>query len=120
MTDIQFTPNFNLTEFLHDGDTPPNLVQVENLHRLAWALQAIRDIVHSPIIINSGYRSEAHNKAVGGVKNSLHRKGLAADIVVLDMQPKAFQHFMTNWSGGMGMYEDYTHLDIRGSRARWI
>ena len=39
-----------------------------------------------PIIINSGYRSEAVNKAVGGVKGSNHLTGCAADIRVAGME----------------------------------
>ena len=40
----------------------------------------------TPIIINSGYRSEAVNKAVGGVPSSNHLTGCAADIHVLGME----------------------------------
>lgn len=43
-------------------------------------LDPIRDYVIEPIYINSGYRSEELNKAVGGVSDSQHRKGQAADI----------------------------------------
>ena len=39
-----------------------------------------------PIIINSGYRSEAVNKAVGGAKGSNHLTGCAADIRVADIE----------------------------------
>jgi len=39
-----------------------------------------------PIIINSGYRSEAVNKAIGGVKGSNHLTGCAVDIRVADME----------------------------------
>lgn len=45
-------------------------------------LQHARKIANIPFVITSGYRSEAHNKAVGGVANSSHLKGLAADIRV--------------------------------------
>ena len=41
---------------------------------------------NDPIIINSGYRSEAVNKAVGGAKGSNHLTGCAADIRVADME----------------------------------
>ena len=39
-----------------------------------------------PIIINSGYRSEAVNKAVGGVPSSNHLSGCAADIKVAGIE----------------------------------
>lgn len=43
-------------------------------------LDPIREIWGKPIYVNSGYRSPALNKAVGGVSNSQHMKGQAADI----------------------------------------
>lgn len=42
--------------------------------------QRVRDKVNCPITVTSGYRSPAVNKAVGGVPNSAHALGLAADI----------------------------------------
>ena len=42
--------------------------------------QMIRDKVNMPIRINSGYRCPKHNAEVGGVKNSYHAQGLAADL----------------------------------------
>ena len=41
---------------------------------------------NDPVIINSGYRSEAVNKAVGGVSGSNHLTGCAADIRVAGME----------------------------------
>lgn len=43
-------------------------------------LDPIREWIAEPIYINSGYRSERLNKAVGGLPDSQHRKGQAADI----------------------------------------
>lgn len=43
-------------------------------------LDPLREIWGKPIYVNSGYRSPALNKAVGGVANSQHMKGQAADI----------------------------------------
>ncbi len=43
-------------------------------------LDKARGIYNAPIIINSGYRTIAHNKAVGGSPTSSHLKGLAADL----------------------------------------
>lgn len=40
----------------------------------------VRDKFDKPIHITSGYRTEQHNEAVGGVKNSSHMKGLAIDL----------------------------------------
>lgn len=86
----QFTKNFSYDELIASAtakrlglDNTPNEQEKENLRRLAEdILQPIRDAWKSPIIVNSGFRSEAVNKAVGGVKNSQHRLGEAADIKI--------------------------------------
>lgn len=71
--------------------------------------------------INSGYRCVAHNKAIGGVKESMHTKGLAADIVVPGVSPEllAVVCAMVNPEGGVGSYPTFVHVDARGTRARW-
>ena len=54
---------------------------IENLRNLCLeVLQPLRDYLGSPLIINSGYRCPELNDAVGGVKNSQHLRGEAADI----------------------------------------
>ena len=74
-------------------DNVPNAAQVENLKRLCSWLEMLRSEWNNrygegndPIIINSGYRSEAVNKAVGGAKGSNHLTGCAADIKVYGME----------------------------------
>ncbi|MBE0612376.1 MAG: DUF882 domain-containing protein [Burkholderiales bacterium] len=60
-------------------NTPPPQV-VANLRKLAQALEQVRELLGgAPILVSSGYRSPALNKAVGGAKNSAHMLGLAAD-----------------------------------------
>jgi uncharacterized protein YcbK (DUF882 family) len=58
---------------------------VKNLVRLAEFLQTIRNELHLPIIITSGYRCREVNEIVGGVSSYYHVKGLAADIKCRDM-----------------------------------
>ena len=71
----------------------PNEAQVENLTRLCGWLEMLRSEWNrrygegdDPIVINSGYRSEAVNKAVGGVSGSNHLTGCAADIRVAGIE----------------------------------
>lgn len=116
---LQLTPNFKLDEFLHGNDPIPPSWILDNLYRLANRLQVVRDLLEKPIIINSGYRTAKHNQAVGGAKNSLHLSGMAADIVVPGMPATDLQKFLRHWSGGMGCYTHFTHLDTRPYRARW-
>lgn len=59
----------------------PTAVVADNLVRLVEnVLDPLRQAYGKPIKVNSGYRSKALNKAVGGVSNSQHLEGKAADI----------------------------------------
>ncbi len=86
----QFTKNFSYDELIASAtakrlglDNRPTPEEKEKLRQLAEdILQPIRDAWNSPIVVTSGYRSEAVNNAVGGVKTSQHRLGEAADIKV--------------------------------------
>ena len=71
----------------------PNEAQVENLKRLCRWLERLRRRWNDkygdgddPIIINSGFRSAAVNKAVGGVPSSNHLTGCAVDIRVAGLE----------------------------------
>ena len=81
---MNLTKNFTLKELTKTSVGLPNNpsdVEVERLRLLCEkVLQPLRDIYGHAIIVNSGYRSPAVNKAVGGVPSSQHAKGEAADI----------------------------------------
>ena len=51
----------------------------ENLKKVMYILDLTRVYIGKPIHINSGYRCKKLNEIVGGVSNSMHTKGLAAD-----------------------------------------
>ena len=84
---------FSLSEFLNSAtakrlgiDNTPTFEVVDNLNKLADYLDVIREKVGKPILISSGFRCPVLNKAVGGVSNSQHLKGLAADLICADME----------------------------------
>lgn len=84
---------FSLSEFLNSAtakrlhiDNTPSFEVVDNLNKLAEYLDNIREKVGKPILISSGFRCPVLNKAVGGVSNSQHQKGLAADLICADME----------------------------------
>ncbi|MGL5798414.1 MAG: D-Ala-D-Ala carboxypeptidase family metallohydrolase [Cetobacterium sp.] len=56
-----------------------NGAELDNIIYSAARMDLIRREVHTPIFVNSWFRSDEVNKAVGGVKNSAHRLGLAID-----------------------------------------
>ncbi len=100
--DIQLTPNFKLSEFIGTPEAAPSAEVLKNLTHLAHRLQALRDIVGKPVVITSGYRTPEHNRRIGGVQDSYHTRGMAADITIPGMAPAQVQAFLANWSGGMG------------------
>ena len=83
---MKITKNFTLTELTttNTGITnQPNSQEVQALIRLCGkVLQPARDLYGAPIRVNSGFRSYAVNKAVGGARKSQHMLGQAADITV--------------------------------------
>jgi len=86
---MNLSPNFTLAEFLvsetavRQGiDNTPDTTIILNLRRLAERLEQVRAIFNAPIIITSGYRSPALNCAVGGVPDSAHMFGRAADFII--------------------------------------
>ena len=86
---INLSEHFSLAELTKTNTKMknlPNEAQVENLKRLCGWLEMLRIKRNEPIIINSGYRSETVNKAVGGAPNSNHLTGCAVDIHVTGME----------------------------------
>lgn len=81
--------NFTFKELIKTDtglDNLPNDMNIiKNLVKVTEFLQVIRNELHQPIIVTSGYRSEEVNKNVGGVYSSYHCKGLAVDIKCKDM-----------------------------------
>lgn len=81
--------NFTFKELIKTDtglDNLPNDMNIiKNLVKVTEFLQVIRNELHLPIIVTSGYRSKEVNDKVGGVYSSYHCKGLAADIKCKDM-----------------------------------
>lgn len=123
---MQLTSNFNLAEFACKDGTPVPADLIPNVELLAKNLQVLRDHLGEPIHINSGYRSPAHNAAVGGKKNSYHMKAMAADITCKSKTPKQLAAVIEKLiadkkmkQGGIGIYPGFVHYDVRGTKARW-
>lgn len=82
---------FSLSEMTHSGTAirlgipnDPNKDQIMYLERLMEYLDGVREEFANPIIVRSGLRVSKLNKAVGGVADSQHVLGQAADIVPRD------------------------------------
>ena len=83
---MKITNNFTLAELTTTSrglTNNPNRQEFAALIRLCGkVLQPARDLYGASVYINSGFRSLAVNRAVGGVRNSQHTFGEAADITV--------------------------------------
>ena len=99
-----------------------NCEQVLPPKELIDVLEDVREHFGKPVIIMSGYRCPAHNKAVGGARYSRHKKADAGDIKVKDTSPNEVQEYLTGKytdKYGIGSYAYFTHIDIRKNKARW-
>lgn len=67
------------TAKLYHIDNTPTKEVVENLKKVMYILDMVRVHIEKPIFVNSGYRCKRLNEMVGGVQESMHTKGLAAD-----------------------------------------
>ena len=81
-----------------------------------------------PVLINSWYRSKLYNYTIGGVTNSMHTTGGAADITKIGWTHREvadwFKSHKDSAEFGIGRYNSFTHIDIRGkldriAPARW-
>lgn len=90
--------------------------------KLIELLELVREHFRKPVIITSGCRCAAHNKAEGGAGKSKHLEGMAVDFIVKDVPVADVHDFVINqldgW-GGVGKYPNFVHLDSRDEPARW-
>jgi zinc D-Ala-D-Ala carboxypeptidase len=91
---MNLTEHFTLAELTHTDhrelENTPNESEIKNLYRLAEFLETVKTVLGGkPIMVNSAFRSEAVNTAVGSKNTSQHRIGAACDFRVPGMAPDA-------------------------------
>lgn len=112
------SPHFKMREFACSDGTDTIFVSPA----LVEVLEKVRAHFGKPVTINSGYRAEAKNKAVGGATYSQHKYGLAADITISGVLPAkvaAYAETLLPNTGGIGIYKTFTHIDVRKVKSRW-
>lgn len=106
--------HFDLSEFACKccGQLPPNGMNPVLLE----ALDDLRENLGVPVYVSSGYRCPDHNAAVGGVPNSQHVQGNAADIYIDGRYNKLYNAVIESESfDGVGRYpqSEFVHVDER-------
>lgn len=115
---VKLSKNFTVKEFACSDGTDTVFISLA----LVNLLQKIRNHFGKAVIINSAYRTEAHNKSIGGATYSQHKYGLAADIHINGVTPKeiaAYVETLMPSSGGIGIYQSFVHVDVRLVKSRW-
>ena len=123
----QLSPSFKVREFACKGS---DVVLLDD--ELVVLLQCIREHFGRPVHITSGYRTAAHNAAVGGSKSSQHLLGRAADFHVESVDVAtvaAYAETLLPSRGGIGQYPKdaahpkrstgWVHIDTRAGKSRW-
>jgi len=106
-----------------DGTPYPEQWRTTRARDLAAAFEAVRDAVGLPLVVLSGYRTSAHNRAIGGARASQHVEGRALDL----LPPRGWT--VTQLAAvvagvpavrGIGVYPTFVHLDVRPSERRAV
>ena len=114
----KLSANFRVREFACTDGSDPIFVSPE----LVTILQKIRTHFGKAVTITSAYRTPSRNKAVGGTTYSQHLYGMAADIKVSGVSPKKVAEYadsLLKGKGGIGIYDTFTHIDVRATKSRW-
>ena len=115
---------FSLAELIYSDtakskgiDNTPTFEIVDNLKELAFFLDDMRQEWGSGIRVCSGYRCDELNSAVGGVSNSEHRLGWAADLQPSNGKMFLFKEFVVKYLKG----KKYSQCIIEKSgKTEWI
>ncbi len=110
--------NFTVAEFASKDGSRVVIINP----KLPEYLQKARDHFGKPMIITSGYRTTAHNIKVGGVSNSQHVFGNAADVSIPGVSVVDLYNYFCEIAGnscGIGIYDTFVHFDVRSVKSRF-
>lgn len=122
---MNLTEHFTYEELTHTDhrelDNTPNVVEAENLLRLANFLEEVKTLLGGkPIMVNSAFRSLLVNRSCGSRDSSQHRLGCAADIRVPSISPdevvKTIMASDLNYDQLIKEFDRWTHISITNNQ----
>lgn len=96
----------------------PSWTVIEHLDELSRFLDGLRSDWGSGINVNSGYRCEKLNNAVGGSKTSVHKLGYAADLYPSNGKFKEFVEFVRKWLADKQF--DQALIEKNSKGGKWV
>lgn len=117
-SNVKVAENFKVREFACKDGTRVVLVAT----KLADYLQMARKHFKKPLNVNSGYRTVAYNKKIGGASNSQHIYGTAADVYIKGVSSLELYNYFCEIcpdSCGIGIYDNFVHFDVSPVKRRW-
>ena len=115
---VRVSENFRVREFACKDGTRMIAINPQ----LVAYLQKARTHFGKPMNITSAYRTVYHNSKVGGVANSQHLFGAAADVCVPGVSVRELYDYLCKIAGdscGIGIYDTFVHFDVRPVKTRF-
>lgn len=115
---VKVSGNFAVSEFASKDGSRVVIINP----KLVDYLQKARGHFGKPMIITSGYRTTSHNIKVGGVSNSQHVFGNAADVYIPGVPVIELYNYFCDIAGnscGIGIYDTFVHFDVRPVKSRF-
>lgn len=126
---VNFSPS-EITRFADNSrngvhNTMPPAALWPNIINTMKALQCLRTYTGMPVTITSAYRSPEYNAQFNGSSSkSQHIQFRAIDFTIARVQPAASDILLDWrragwWTGGLGIYNTFIHIDTRSTNADW-
>lgn len=108
------------------GNSLPPRELWTNLVPTLWVVDQLRETLNQPIVLTSIYRNPDYNRRCGGALRSQHMRNSAIDLYSMGgATPRRIFTILKAmrdaraFSGGLGLYTSFVHIDTRGNNSTW-
>lgn len=102
----------------------PPAKELKSLTNTAQQLDKVRELLGCPVIVNSGYRALAVNRAIGSSDNSQHVKGEAVDFRTIEHTPREIVELIKKsdipYDQLILEYESWVHISFSARNRRQV